>query len=97
MFFCCAPFGPRGQRSSHTKITFEDSFVVHDSESIHKWEWTLGPQTGRQEFFHTIILVPSSIDLSTPPPRPPSNCCFTPQPGGSEYPANEGWKWQEDI
>ncbi|MBW0591436.1 hypothetical protein O181_131151, partial [Austropuccinia psidii MF-1] len=41
--------------------------------------------------------VPSSIDLSTPPPRPPSNGHFTPRPERSDYPANEGWRWQEDI
>ncbi|MBW0558776.1 hypothetical protein O181_098491, partial [Austropuccinia psidii MF-1] len=41
--------------------------------------------------------VPSSIDLYTPPPRPPSNGHFTPQPERSDYPANEGWQWKEDI
>ncbi|MBW0487970.1 hypothetical protein O181_027685 [Austropuccinia psidii MF-1] len=41
--------------------------------------------------------VPSNINLSTPPPRPPSNGHFTPQPEQSDYPANEGWQWQEDI
>ncbi|MBW0510824.1 hypothetical protein O181_050539 [Austropuccinia psidii MF-1] len=32
-----------------------------------------------------------------PPLRPPSDGHFTPQPEGSDYPANEGWQWQEDI
>ncbi|MBW0532865.1 hypothetical protein O181_072580 [Austropuccinia psidii MF-1] len=41
--------------------------------------------------------VPSGIDLSTPPPRPPSNGHFTPWPEQSDYPANEGWCWREDI
>ncbi|MBW0559249.1 hypothetical protein O181_098964 [Austropuccinia psidii MF-1] len=33
--------------------------------------------------------VPSSIHLSTPPPRPPSDGHFTPRPERSDYPANE--------
>ncbi|MBW0520565.1 hypothetical protein O181_060280 [Austropuccinia psidii MF-1] len=41
--------------------------------------------------------VPSSVNLSTPPPRPPSNGHFTPWPEQSDYPANEGWRWREDI
>ncbi|MBW0588239.1 hypothetical protein O181_127954 [Austropuccinia psidii MF-1] len=32
-----------------------------------------------------------------PPPRPPSNGHFTPQPEQSDYLAAEGWRWQEDI
>ncbi|MBW0584402.1 hypothetical protein O181_124117 [Austropuccinia psidii MF-1] len=32
-----------------------------------------------------------------PPPRPPSDGHFTPRLEKSDYPANEGWKWQEDI
>ncbi|MBW0578932.1 hypothetical protein O181_118647, partial [Austropuccinia psidii MF-1] len=32
-----------------------------------------------------------------PPPRPPSNVHFTPRPEQSDYPANEGWRWKEDI
>ncbi|MBW0525305.1 hypothetical protein O181_065020 [Austropuccinia psidii MF-1] len=35
--------------------------------------------------------------LSTPLPRPPSDGHFTPQPELSDYPADEGWQWQEDI
>ncbi|MBW0516762.1 hypothetical protein O181_056477 [Austropuccinia psidii MF-1] len=45
----------------------QDSFVVNNNESIPEREWTLGPQTGRQEQFRMIIPVPSGIDLSTPP------------------------------
>ncbi|MBW0551377.1 hypothetical protein O181_091092 [Austropuccinia psidii MF-1] len=56
----------------------EDSFVVNNDETISEREWTPGPQAGRRERFQTISPVPSSIDLSTPPPRPPSNCHFTP-------------------
>ncbi|MBW0571383.1 hypothetical protein O181_111098, partial [Austropuccinia psidii MF-1] len=37
------------------------------------------------------------LALSTPPPRPPSDGQFTPQPEQSDYPADEGWQWQEDI
>ncbi|MBW0591198.1 hypothetical protein O181_130913, partial [Austropuccinia psidii MF-1] len=48
---------------------------------ISKREWTPGPQAGRWEQLRMIIPVPSSIDLSTPPPRPPSN----------------GWRWKQDI
>ncbi|MBW0490332.1 hypothetical protein O181_030047 [Austropuccinia psidii MF-1] len=58
-------------------VPAQDSFVVYDDESIPKQEWRLGHQTGRQEQFWKIIPVPSSIDLSTPPPRPPSNGRFT--------------------
>ncbi|MBW0514293.1 hypothetical protein O181_054008 [Austropuccinia psidii MF-1] len=75
----------------------KDSFVVDNDESIPKREWTPGPQTGQQEQFETISPVPSSINLSTPLPRPPSNGHFTPQLEQSDYPANEGWRWQEDI
>ncbi|MBW0487745.1 hypothetical protein O181_027460 [Austropuccinia psidii MF-1] len=49
------------------------------------------------ERFWMISPVPSSIHLFTPPPRPPSNGHFTPQSEGSDYPDNEGWRWQEDI
>ncbi|MBW0558299.1 hypothetical protein O181_098014 [Austropuccinia psidii MF-1] len=56
----------------------KDSFVVYNDESIPKCELTPGPQTGRQAQFWTISPVPSSIDFSTPPPRPPSNGHFTP-------------------
>ncbi|MBW0470428.1 hypothetical protein O181_010143 [Austropuccinia psidii MF-1] len=38
--------------------------------------------------FRTISLFSTSIDLSTPPPRPPSNCHFTPQTEKSDYPGN---------
>ncbi|MBW0478076.1 hypothetical protein O181_017791 [Austropuccinia psidii MF-1] len=54
----------------------KDSFVADNDESIPKQEWMPGPQKGRQEQFQKIILVPSSINLSTPP-RPPSNGHFT--------------------
>ncbi|MBW0503448.1 hypothetical protein O181_043163 [Austropuccinia psidii MF-1] len=37
------------------------------------------------------------LALSTPPPRPPSNGHFTLQLEKSDYLANEGWQWQEDI
>ncbi|MBW0539667.1 hypothetical protein O181_079382 [Austropuccinia psidii MF-1] len=73
------------------------SFVVNDYESIPKQEWTPGPQTGRQEHFCTISPVPSSINSSIPPPRPPSDGRFTPQPEKNDYPADEGWQWQENI
>ncbi|MBW0508229.1 hypothetical protein O181_047944 [Austropuccinia psidii MF-1] len=56
----------------------QDSFVVNDDESIPKCELMPGPQTGRWEQFWTISPVPSSINFSTPPPRPPSNGHFTP-------------------
>ncbi|MBW0480583.1 hypothetical protein O181_020298 [Austropuccinia psidii MF-1] len=64
--FVVRPFRPHGQRSSHPRHPCEDSFVVHDDESIPEWEWTPGPQTGRRERFPTISSVPPSIDLSTP-------------------------------
>ncbi|MBW0546159.1 hypothetical protein O181_085874 [Austropuccinia psidii MF-1] len=35
--------------------------------------------------------------MSTPPPRPPSNGHLTPRSERSDYLANEGWRWQEDI
>ncbi|MBW0563611.1 hypothetical protein O181_103326 [Austropuccinia psidii MF-1] len=54
--------------------------MVNDDESIPDREWTPGPQTGRQEHLWKISPVPSSIDLSTPPARPPSNGHFTPRP-----------------
>ncbi|MBW0511082.1 hypothetical protein O181_050797 [Austropuccinia psidii MF-1] len=75
----------------------EDSFVVNNDERIHKHKWTLGPKKGRFKHFHTNTAAPSSIYFSTPPPRPPSNGHFTPQPEQSAYPANEGWQWQEEI
>ncbi|MBW0527541.1 hypothetical protein O181_067256 [Austropuccinia psidii MF-1] len=62
-----------GQRISRPRHPCKDSFVVDNDESIGKREWMLGPQTGRQEQFWTIKPVPSSINLFTPPPRPPSN------------------------
>ncbi|MBW0540248.1 hypothetical protein O181_079963, partial [Austropuccinia psidii MF-1] len=95
--FVVHPFRPCGQRSSHPRCPHEDSFLVNDDETISMRKWTLGSQTGQWEQFQTISLVPSSINLSTPPPRPPSNCHFTPQPEKSDYPADEGWQWQEDI
>ncbi|MBW0513256.1 hypothetical protein O181_052971 [Austropuccinia psidii MF-1] len=74
-----------------------DSFVVDNDESIPKREWTPGTQTGRKEQFRMISPVPSHINLSTPPPRPPSDGHFTPQLEQSDYPADEGWQWQEEI
>ncbi|MBW0546862.1 hypothetical protein O181_086577 [Austropuccinia psidii MF-1] len=72
------PFQPRGQRSSRARRSCKDSFVVNNDEIIPEQEWTPGPQTGRRERFRMISPVPSSIDLSTPPPRPLSNGHFTP-------------------
>ncbi|MBW0553404.1 hypothetical protein O181_093119 [Austropuccinia psidii MF-1] len=76
--FIVRPFRPRGQRSSHPRRPHEDSFVVNNDETISEREWTQGPQAGQWEQFRTISPVPSSIDLPTPPPRPPSNGHFTP-------------------
>ncbi|MBW0558745.1 hypothetical protein O181_098460 [Austropuccinia psidii MF-1] len=76
--FVVQPFRPRSQRRSQPRHPCEDSFVVNDDKSILKREWMPGPQTGRREQFWMIRPVPSSIDLSTPPPRPPSNGHFTP-------------------
>ncbi|MBW0557423.1 hypothetical protein O181_097138, partial [Austropuccinia psidii MF-1] len=90
--FIVRPFRPQGQRSSCPRRPCEDSFVVNDDETISKREWTLGPQAGRREQFQTISPVPSSIDLSTPPPRPPSNGHLTPLPERSDYLADEGWR-----
>ncbi|MBW0569008.1 hypothetical protein O181_108723 [Austropuccinia psidii MF-1] len=95
--FVVQPFQPPSQRSSFPRRPCEDSFVVSYDESIPKLEWTPGPQTGRQEQFWTISPVPSSVDLSNPPPRPPSNGHFTPQLEQCHYLDNEGWQWQEDI
>ncbi|MBW0566783.1 hypothetical protein O181_106498 [Austropuccinia psidii MF-1] len=78
--FVVQPFQPHGQRSSRPTLPHKDSFVVNDDESIPEQEWTLGPQTGRPEQLQTISPVPSSINLSTTPPRPPSNGHFTPLP-----------------
>ncbi|MBW0514776.1 hypothetical protein O181_054491 [Austropuccinia psidii MF-1] len=56
------------------------------------------PTTRPEEFStKTPSPVTSSIDLFTPPPRPPSDGHFTPQPEKTDYPANEGWRWREDI
>ncbi|MBW0530830.1 hypothetical protein O181_070545 [Austropuccinia psidii MF-1] len=76
--FVVRPFRPRGQRSSCPRHPCKDSFVVDNDETISEREWTPGPQAGRRERFCTISPVPSSIDFSTPPPRPPSNGHFTP-------------------
>ncbi|MBW0550537.1 hypothetical protein O181_090252 [Austropuccinia psidii MF-1] len=76
--FVVQPFQPCGQTNSHPRSPCKDSFVVNDDESIPKREWTPGPQTGQQEQFWAISAVPSSINLSTPPPRPPSEGHFTP-------------------
>ncbi|MBW0593100.1 hypothetical protein O181_132815 [Austropuccinia psidii MF-1] len=78
--FIVRPFRPRGQRSSRPRCPREDSFVVNDDETISECKWTLGPQAGQRERFWMISPVPSSIDFSTPLPRPPSDGHFTPQP-----------------
>ncbi|MBW0594000.1 hypothetical protein O181_133715 [Austropuccinia psidii MF-1] len=91
------PFQPRSQRSSHPRRACKDSFVVNNDETISKRKWTQGPQAGLQEQFRMISPVPSSINFSTPPPRPPSNGHFTPQPEQSDYPADKGWQWREEI
>ncbi|MBW0561340.1 hypothetical protein O181_101055, partial [Austropuccinia psidii MF-1] len=91
------PFQRQGQRSSCPRCPREDSFLVDNDETISERKWTPGPQAGQRERFRTISPVPSSIDLSTPPPRPPSDGHFTPRPERSDYPANEGWRWKEDI
>ncbi|MBW0558147.1 hypothetical protein O181_097862 [Austropuccinia psidii MF-1] len=77
-FFIVRPFRPRGQRSSCPRRPCEDSLVVDNDEAISKRKWTPGPQAGQRERFWIISPVPSSIDLSTPPPRPPSDGHFTP-------------------
>ncbi|MBW0482721.1 hypothetical protein O181_022436 [Austropuccinia psidii MF-1] len=71
-------FQPCGKRRSGSRFPSEDSFVVDNYESIPKREWTPQPQAGRWESFWTISPVLSSIDLSTAPPEPPSDCHFTP-------------------
>ncbi|MBW0560842.1 hypothetical protein O181_100557 [Austropuccinia psidii MF-1] len=76
--FIVRPFRPQGQRSSRPRRPCEDSFMVDNDETISEHEWTPGPQAGRREQFWTISPVPSSINLSTPPPRLPSNGHFTP-------------------
>ncbi|MBW0521188.1 hypothetical protein O181_060903 [Austropuccinia psidii MF-1] len=95
--FVVRPFQPHGQRSSCARFPCEDSFVVNDDERNPEQEWTPGHQTGQWEKFQMISPVPSSIDLSTPPPKPPSKGHFTPRQERSDYPANEGWQWQEEI
>ncbi|MBW0516310.1 hypothetical protein O181_056025 [Austropuccinia psidii MF-1] len=56
------------------------------------------PTTRPEEFLpKTPFPVPSSIDLSAPPPRPPSDGHFTHRPERSDYLADEGWRWQEEI
>ncbi|MBW0553459.1 hypothetical protein O181_093174 [Austropuccinia psidii MF-1] len=96
-FFIVRPFRPHGQRSSCPRHPCKDSFVVNDDETISERKWTPGPQAARWEQFRTISPVPSSTNVSTPPPRPPSDGHFTPQPEQIYYPSNEGWRWQEDI
>ncbi|MBW0569945.1 hypothetical protein O181_109660, partial [Austropuccinia psidii MF-1] len=95
----CTLKGPHNHppASSHPRHPRKDSFVVNNDETISKRKWTPGPQAGQREQLWTISPVPSSINLSTPPPRPPSNGHFTPQPEQSDYLADEGWQWREDI
>ncbi|MBW0561717.1 hypothetical protein O181_101432 [Austropuccinia psidii MF-1] len=76
--FVVRPFQPCGQRSSRPRRPCKDSFVVSNDEAISQRKCTPGPQAGEQDQFWTISPVPSSIDLSTPPPRPPSDGHFTP-------------------
>ncbi|MBW0553749.1 hypothetical protein O181_093464 [Austropuccinia psidii MF-1] len=76
--FVVRPFQPQGQRSSCPRRPHEDSFVVDNDEMISEGKWTPGPQAGQRKRFRTISPVPSSINLSTPPPRPPSDGHFTP-------------------
>ncbi|MBW0485809.1 hypothetical protein O181_025524 [Austropuccinia psidii MF-1] len=76
--FVVRPFQPCSQRSSCPRCPREDSFVVDNDENISEHKWTPGPEAGQQEQFQTISPVPSSIDLSTPSPRPPSDGHFTP-------------------
>ncbi|MBW0482523.1 hypothetical protein O181_022238 [Austropuccinia psidii MF-1] len=78
--FIVRTFQPCAQRSSQPRHPCKYTFVADDEETISKREWIPGCQTGQQERFWTISPVPSSIDLSTPPPRPPSNGHFTPPP-----------------
>ncbi|MBW0541175.1 hypothetical protein O181_080890, partial [Austropuccinia psidii MF-1] len=100
--FIYHPFRPRGQRSYRPRSPCKDSFVVDDDETISAREWTPGPQAGRWERFRMISPVPSSIDLSTPPPRPPSNdspvpslpCEQTPR---QPTPGPSGTRWSEEL
>ncbi|MBW0583577.1 hypothetical protein O181_123292 [Austropuccinia psidii MF-1] len=66
--FIVQPFQQCGQRSYRPRHPCKDSFLVHNDESIPKLEWTPGPQTGRWKRLWTTSPMPSSIDLSTPPP-----------------------------
>ncbi|MBW0481757.1 hypothetical protein O181_021472 [Austropuccinia psidii MF-1] len=65
-FLVAHPIQPHTQSSSHMRHPCEKSFVVGNVESTPEHKWTPRPQTGRQEFFCTISLVPSSINFSTP-------------------------------
>ncbi|MBW0465183.1 hypothetical protein O181_004898 [Austropuccinia psidii MF-1] len=76
--FFVQPFPPRGKRRSCARHPCEGSFLVNNDEGIPKWEWTPLPQAGRWECFWKISPVPSSINLSTSPLRPPSDGHFTP-------------------
>ncbi|MBW0505097.1 hypothetical protein O181_044812 [Austropuccinia psidii MF-1] len=110
--FAVRPFSPCGQRSSRPRRPCEDSFVVNNDESIPEREWIPGPQTGRREQFQTISLVPSSINLTTPPPRPPSDEQNQPNPPRQDSPVPSfprkktlrqptpglsGTQWLEDL
>ncbi|MBW0497831.1 hypothetical protein O181_037546 [Austropuccinia psidii MF-1] len=77
-FFIVRPFQQSSKRSLCPRCPCKNSFFIDNDESIPKWEWKPQPQDDRQEHFWTIIPVPSSIDLATPPPRPPSDDHFTP-------------------
>ncbi|MBW0589171.1 hypothetical protein O181_128886 [Austropuccinia psidii MF-1] len=85
VLFCMGPLGiaptmdiQQGPHDHPPGRPHKDSFVVDNDETISERKWTPGPQAGRGERFSMISPVPSSIDLSTPPPRPPSDGHFTP-------------------
>ncbi|MBW0489870.1 hypothetical protein O181_029585 [Austropuccinia psidii MF-1] len=66
MLVCCPTLPTTWPEEFTPRHPHEDSFVVHNDESIPEWEWKPGPQTDRREQFQMISPVPSSIHLSTP-------------------------------
>ncbi|MBW0487580.1 hypothetical protein O181_027295 [Austropuccinia psidii MF-1] len=50
-----------------------------------------------EPYDHVARGVPAQDALAGTPLWPPSDGHFTRRPEQSDYPANEGWKWQEDI